>query len=107
MAIPTRPPVFQVPGDLHPAPFVLKLFNNERALARSVVIASGARYRRLAVENLEAFRILERALLGLAAGGEIMRWAGGGLGWRWQFCRPGGRLFGEPSRQGLAPGARL
>jgi thioredoxin reductase (NADPH) len=35
--------------------FVLKLFNDERVSARSVVIASGARYRRLDVENLEAF----------------------------------------------------
>jgi thioredoxin reductase (NADPH) len=35
--------------------FVLKLVNNERASARSIVIASGARYRRLEVENLEAF----------------------------------------------------
>jgi thioredoxin reductase (NADPH) len=33
----------------------LKLANDERAKARSVVLAGGARYRRLAVENLEAF----------------------------------------------------
>jgi thioredoxin reductase (NADPH) len=36
-------------------PFVLKLSNSEHALARTVVIASGARYRRLAVDNLEQF----------------------------------------------------
>jgi thioredoxin reductase (NADPH) len=35
--------------------FVLTLFNEERVSTRAVVIASGARYRRLAVENLEAF----------------------------------------------------
>jgi thioredoxin reductase (NADPH) len=35
--------------------FILNLPNRERASARSVVIASGARYRRLAVPNLEAF----------------------------------------------------
>ena len=35
--------------------FVLGLASDERVSARSVVIASGARYRRLAVENLEAF----------------------------------------------------
>src|SRR5262245_24816805 len=35
--------------------FVLKLANNERATARSVVIASGARYRRLGVANLDAY----------------------------------------------------
>ena len=35
--------------------FVLKLSNDERVSARSVVIASGARYRRLEVEDLDAF----------------------------------------------------
>ncbi|MFZ0526410.1 MAG: FAD-dependent oxidoreductase [Xanthobacteraceae bacterium] len=35
--------------------FVLHLHNNEEVKARSVVIASGARYRRLAVENLHEF----------------------------------------------------
>jgi thioredoxin reductase (NADPH) len=35
--------------------FVLNLPNRERASARSIVIASGARYRRPAVANLEAF----------------------------------------------------
>jgi len=35
--------------------FVLRLFNAERARARAVVIASGARYRRLNVPNLEEF----------------------------------------------------
>jgi thioredoxin reductase (NADPH) len=35
--------------------FVLRLASDERVSARSVVIASGARYRRLAVDNLEAF----------------------------------------------------
>jgi thioredoxin reductase (NADPH) len=36
-------------------PFTLKLGDSERLTARSVVIASGARYRRLGVRNLEAF----------------------------------------------------
>jgi thioredoxin reductase (NADPH) len=41
----------------HPAHshFVLKLLNNETVRARSIVIASGARYRRLGVEGLENF----------------------------------------------------
>src|SRR4029077_14096358 len=34
---------------------LLRLANGERVRARSIVIASGARYRRLAVANLEAF----------------------------------------------------
>jgi thioredoxin reductase (NADPH) len=42
-------------GDMEPNRFTLNLFNDERVSARSVVIASGARYRRLDVENLEAF----------------------------------------------------
>src|SRR5215467_12628327 len=36
-------------------PFVLRLSNSERAKARSIVIATGARYRRLAVAGLESF----------------------------------------------------
>jgi len=35
--------------------FVLKLSSNERVSARSIVIASGARYRQLAVDGLESF----------------------------------------------------
>ena len=36
-------------------PFVVRLSNNERAKARSIVLATGARYRGLAVAGLEAF----------------------------------------------------
>ena len=36
-------------------PFMLNLHNGERVNARSVVVASGARYRRLGVQNLDAF----------------------------------------------------
>jgi thioredoxin reductase (NADPH) len=36
-------------------PFVLDLYNGERVRTRSVVVASGARYRRLSVENLDVF----------------------------------------------------
>src|SRR5205085_5093362 len=45
----------EAPGDPDDSRFVLKLSNEERASARSIVIASGARYRRLGVENLDAF----------------------------------------------------
>jgi thioredoxin reductase (NADPH) len=55
MAIPDEAASLQVPGDSDLGNFALNLSNNERVRARSVVIASGARYRRLAVENLEAF----------------------------------------------------
>jgi thioredoxin reductase (NADPH) len=55
MAIPAEVAGLQALGDPHEGRFVLQLSNDERVSARSVVIASGARYRRLAVENLEAF----------------------------------------------------
>jgi thioredoxin reductase (NADPH) len=54
MAIPDQAAALQAPGDPE-GPFVLKLSNNELASARSVIIASGARYRRLAVANLDEF----------------------------------------------------
>jgi thioredoxin reductase (NADPH) len=54
MAIPDE--VIGLDGsDPNPGRFTLKLSNNERVRARSVVIASGARYRQLAVEGLEPF----------------------------------------------------
>jgi thioredoxin reductase (NADPH) len=53
MAIPDEATSLQRPADS--SPFVLNLYNSERARARSIVIASGVRYRRLAVNNLEAF----------------------------------------------------
>lgn len=55
MAIPDEAVTLQRPNDSGRSRFVLRLSSNERASARSVVIASGAQYRRLAVENLEAF----------------------------------------------------
>jgi thioredoxin reductase (NADPH) len=55
MAIPAEVTELQVPGDPGEGRFILKLSSDERVSARSVVIASGARYRRLEVENLEVF----------------------------------------------------
>jgi len=55
MAIPDEVVGLDSQHESRQGPFVLKLSNNERALARSVVIASGARYRRLAVDGLEQF----------------------------------------------------
>src|SRR5271169_6608292 len=55
MAIPDEVIGLDVPGDSDNGHFVLKLSGDERATARSVGIASGARYRRPAVKNLEAF----------------------------------------------------
>jgi thioredoxin reductase (NADPH) len=53
-AIPNEVIGFGSPDD-HATPFVLKLASGERVTTRSVVIASGVNYRRLAVENLDAY----------------------------------------------------
>jgi thioredoxin reductase (NADPH) len=55
MAIPDEAASLQIARDPSTDHFVLNLSSNESARARSVVIATGARYRRLAVENLDAF----------------------------------------------------
>jgi thioredoxin reductase (NADPH) len=55
MAIPDEVNGLQAIGDADQGRYVLKLSNDERVSARAVVIASGARYRRLGVENLDAF----------------------------------------------------
>jgi thioredoxin reductase (NADPH) len=53
MAIPDE--VASIRNDPEPGPIRLMLANDEFVSARSVVIASGARYRRLRVANLDAF----------------------------------------------------
>jgi len=55
MAIPDEVLGLAPASETDGGPFVLRLSENERALARAVVIASGARYRRLPVANLDAF----------------------------------------------------
>jgi thioredoxin reductase (NADPH) len=55
MAIPDEVASLEPPGGSGRNHFVLKLLNNECARARSVVIASGARYRRLALADLDTF----------------------------------------------------
>jgi thioredoxin reductase (NADPH) len=55
MAIPDEVIGLQALGDRDEGRFVLKLASDERVSARSVVIASGARYRRLEINDLEVF----------------------------------------------------
>ena len=55
MAIPNEVVRLQCGADSDGARFALDLANDERVRARAVVIASGARYRRLAVADLDAF----------------------------------------------------
>ena len=55
MAIPDEAVGLQAPVETADGEYVLSLFNQERVRARSIVIASGARYRRLDVANLDEF----------------------------------------------------
>ncbi len=55
MAIPDEVIALEPAGEAAAGPFVLQLSNHERVSARSIVIASGARYRRPAAENLAEF----------------------------------------------------
>ncbi|MGP0085273.1 MAG: FAD-dependent oxidoreductase [Steroidobacteraceae bacterium] len=55
MAIPDEVVSLQMPEGSSPKYFILKLSNDEYACARAVIIASGARYRRLALPNLDTF----------------------------------------------------
>ena len=57
MAIPDEVVGLQAPGEADDGEFVLPLLNGERIRARSVVIASGARYRQLHVANLDQFEM--------------------------------------------------
>jgi thioredoxin reductase (NADPH) len=57
MAIPDEVVGLQAPAEADDGEFVLPLLNGERIRARSVVIASGARYRRLDVANLDQFEM--------------------------------------------------
>jgi thioredoxin reductase (NADPH) len=55
ISIPTEVLGLEAPGGAHPQHFALMLADDQRATARAVVAANGARYRRLNVEGLEAF----------------------------------------------------
>jgi thioredoxin reductase (NADPH) len=57
MAIPDEAIALQAPHEGTDGEFVLRLFNDERVRARSVVIATGAHYRRLDVANLDQFEM--------------------------------------------------
>jgi thioredoxin reductase (NADPH) len=56
MAIPDEVSALDVPND-DSSPFVLRLRDGEQVSTRSVVVASGARYRRLAVAKLDEFEM--------------------------------------------------
>jgi thioredoxin reductase (NADPH) len=55
MAIPDEVTGLETDGGPSASGYVLRLFNDERVRARSVVIATGARYRRLDIADLDRF----------------------------------------------------
>ncbi|MET0481529.1 MAG: FAD-dependent oxidoreductase [Aestuariivirgaceae bacterium] len=55
MAIPDEVATLMAASDREPSHWTLQLANGERAAARTIVIASGARYRRLPLDNLADF----------------------------------------------------
>ena len=77
-------------------PCHVQLATGERVQARAVVIATGARYRRLGVERLEEYRRRVGPLLGVAARGRPLRRSGGRAGRRRQFGGPGDGLPRRP-----------
>src|SRR5262249_57873358 len=79
MAIPDEVTALDAEDDVVSQRIVLRLANNEHVRARSLVIASGARYRRLSIPNLEAFEGASVRYLASHLEGKL--WAGqeGGL----------------------------
>ena len=69
--------------------------------AKSIVVASGARYRRPEIENLDDIRRPRRLVLGLADRGQAVRGPGRRIGRRRQFGRPGRGVSVRPRAQGL------
>jgi thioredoxin reductase (NADPH) len=83
MAIPDEVVSLQTPEGSSPKHFILKLSNDEYACARAVIIASGARYRRLALPNLDTFESSSvhywaSPLEGKLCGGQEVALVGGG-----------------------------
>lgn len=83
MAIPDEVVSLQISEGSSPKHFILKLSNDEYACARAVIIASGARYRRLALPNLDTFESSSvhywaSPLEGKLCGGQEVALVGGG-----------------------------
>ena len=71
-------------------PLRLELTDGQRVSARTVVVASGARYRRPDISESRELRRRGRLLLGVAGRGEAVRGRGGGAGRRRQLGGAGG-----------------
>ena len=81
--------------------FRLTLANAEQVRSRSVVIASGARYRRLGVRNLASFEGSSVHYWASPLEAQLCRRSGGGAGRRRQFRRSGRRLSGRQGCEGM------
>jgi thioredoxin reductase (NADPH) len=83
MAIPDEVAGFDAPDDPVTGHYVLRLAGSERVTARSIVIASGANYRRLNVENIDQYEAssvhfwASRLEANLCAGHEVVVVGGG------------------------------
>ena len=84
---------------------VVVLDGGERVTARTVVIATGARYRKLPLANLGALRGPRRLLRRLVHGGAALRRAGGDRRRRRQLGRPGRGVPRRPRPARARPGA--
>jgi thioredoxin reductase (NADPH) len=105
IAIPNEAVSLERPKEPVAGSFLLNLSSREQARAKAVIIATGAQYRRLGVENFEAFESssvhywaspLEAKL---CQGQEVVLVGGG------KFGRISDRISCKPCREGLAPRA--
>ena len=94
------------PGQEAGHPFRLQLTNGGSVRARSIVVASGARYRRPAIPNSRGLRGPGHFLLGIACGGEALRGRGGCSGGRGQFRGTGRGVSGAEGEALASRGAR-
>jgi thioredoxin reductase (NADPH) len=106
MAMPDGAVSLEGDGVAGGGPYVVTLLNNERVRARSVVIATGARYQRLEVPDLERFEgacvhYWASPLEGKLCAGQEVALVGGGNS-AGQACG----LPCRPSSEGVAAGAR-
>ena len=82
--------------------YVVRLEENHEIAARTVLLATGAQYRRLAVDGLADYEGDERLLRSRPARGTALRSLAGRRDRRRQLRRPGGRLAGARRRAGDA-----
>ena len=106
MAIPDEVNRLGDAADQNGRGYLLNVGNDETVQARSIVVASGARYRRLDVANLAQFEGSSVHYWASPIEAPALRRSASGSGGSGQFGRAGGRLSREPCGEGLAACAR-